>query len=188
MQVTALFRKFNPIIMKWSTQFSTAEKQKLQEVYNLPEHFVKIIFSREQDHRDAITQKNRKAIGFKGAKLLVQKYYPEANSRNPDQKGNYASFEVAGQLYPTKLANGILCKSQGEGKESSYTYMSGTESEQKDLIVDYSKKQVNDEIEQQLTNDYESEGVDGARQGGWEPQHKKRSFEKVDCSGMCIYD
>lgn len=93
-EVTSRFHRFKPSRVKWSSQFSLEERQKLQDSYSLPEKFFMMSFSSSEDQRNAITQRNRKQAGFSGPKLLVQQCFPKRELPARNSNENNVEFKL----------------------------------------------------------------------------------------------
>jgi hypothetical protein len=73
-QVRKRFGQNETLCFEWSSGFETDHKQQLMDKYSLPDQFVHISFPTVEDQRAAIIKWNRKQLGFKGPRLLVQRY------------------------------------------------------------------------------------------------------------------
>lgn len=156
--------------VKWSTQFSEDERQKLQDRYSLPEAFCRISFSTAEDQRNAITRRNRKAVGFKGPKLLVQRYIPQDEPPTVSDDSSTIQFEDKGRLLLNSKAETFHRKMQSKEEERNRNHR--LEVEGCTIIAGLMRvgaKERDMDIE-------------------WDDDEERDPFERVDSSGMSFYD
>ena len=89
----------------------------MKDRYSLPEIFCRMGFSTVEDQRNAIIQQNGKTLGFKGPRLLVQRYVSETGVLvGGDSKSN-VSFGDVGQRFLKSKADTLHKKIQLEEEE-----------------------------------------------------------------------
>lgn len=173
--------------VKWSLQFPLEERQKLQDRYSLPNKFFRMSFSTAEDQRNAITQRNRKEVGFKGSRLLVQLYFPETEQPARNSDGNIVGFVSIAQP-PNESKADVFHKTQSEEEERNHNSRLAFVSEENNDAREWMKEPGEnrdlaigrDEDQNETIHDLPRLVRDG--------EEKSLRFEKIDSSGLSIYD
>jgi hypothetical protein len=174
--------------VKWSSQFSVEEREKLQDLYSLPEIFVRMGFSTAADQRNAITQRNGTTIGSYGPRALVQRYIPGSALITEGNEKVSTSGGIGQQLIMTK-ADELHKRIQDAEEERNRNYRLGLIRELHDPMPAWMLRGYeNGERELEGDEDYAMESADEDLQLLSKDTADLSSFAKIDCSGMSVYD
>jgi hypothetical protein len=145
-------------------------------------------FSTALEQRNAITQRNRKGIGFKGAKLLVQQYFPETEAAGNNDEHTVGSENIVQHLTRSK-AYDFHRKIQKEEEERNRHSRLAIASAENDAMMDWINGLGEDRgLGKEWNGHNENDAINKfshlVRNGKEESLH----FEKIDSSGLSIYD
>jgi hypothetical protein len=146
-------------------------------------------FSTVEDQRNAIIQMNGKRIGYKGPRLLVQRYIPEMGQPAERSSENKKSSGDVGVRWILSKAELFHRKIQSEEEERNLKCRLGIVPEESDRMASWMGRSHKDlEVDIKWDEYCESKGLEEAPQLVGDEGEEMGHFEKVDSSRMDIYD
>lgn len=173
-----------PVKVKWGSQFSIEERQNLQDRYSLPETFLRMSFATISNQRDAITKMNGKHAGYRGPRLLVQRYIPEAGPAVKSNDGSMIRDEDKAQSFLVSKAEMFHRKIQSEEEQRNRNCRLGIAIEGSDNMSMVRDRDMDIYWDGDDESDYKNE-----RSQLTDDEEKEISYlERIDSSGMSFYD